>query len=231
MAFTSWLQRLKGRRGPHHGTTTRAAGRRPFVPRLDVLEDRTVPSTFTVTNLSDSGTGSLRAALTAANTAPGADVIKFKAGLTGTIPLASELSVTDDLTIDGPGARTVTVSGNHAVRVFHVSGSATDLAIEGLTVANGLAAVAGGAAFGGGLLNAGASVRLAGVGFAGNQAGDGTAYAGGGAVANLGGAHLTAEQTDFRGNTARGASDNFGNGGAVYDDQHAVVAIAQGRFA
>jgi hypothetical protein len=33
--------------------------------RLEALEDRTVPSTFTVTNLLDTGPGSLRAAVTA----------------------------------------------------------------------------------------------------------------------------------------------------------------------
>src|SRR5262249_55311710 len=50
MTFTSWLQWLKGlpgRKGrvqhhsPHRRTVT---PRRSFVPRLDVLEDRTVPS-------------------------------------------------------------------------------------------------------------------------------------------------------------------------------------------
>jgi len=35
----------------------------------------------------------------------------FASGLKGTITLASELSVTQDLTIDGPGAKKITVSG------------------------------------------------------------------------------------------------------------------------
>src|SRR3989442_1300287 len=65
--------------------------------------------TFTVMNLLDSGPGSLRAAIDAANTAPGADVIKFAHGLHGTITLASVLNIMDDLTINGPGAQTVTV--------------------------------------------------------------------------------------------------------------------------
>src|SRR5258706_9875305 len=55
--------------------------------------------TLTVMSLADSGPGSLRAAIGAANATPGADLIKFAHGLTGTIPLASELSITDDLTI------------------------------------------------------------------------------------------------------------------------------------
>jgi hypothetical protein len=47
--------------------------RRPVSARLcfDLLEDRTVPSTFTVLNLADSGGGSLRQAVLAANAAPG----------------------------------------------------------------------------------------------------------------------------------------------------------------
>ena len=50
---------------------------RSFVPRLDVLEDRTVPSTFTVTNFTDHDPGSLRAAIMAANADPGADTVNF----------------------------------------------------------------------------------------------------------------------------------------------------------
>jgi hypothetical protein len=51
------------------------------------LEDRTVPSTFTVGNLADSGFGSLRAAIADANANPGADLIRFapaaRDGVTG----------------------------------------------------------------------------------------------------------------------------------------------------
>jgi hypothetical protein len=76
-----------------------AAARRPFVPRLEVLEDKSLLSTLTVTNLADSGAGSLRGQLAAA--APG-DTIDFASELSGTIALGS------DLTLD----RNVTVMGN-----------------------------------------------------------------------------------------------------------------------
>ena len=158
MWFPSWLHNRTGSR--KHRPASR------FRPALEALEDRTLLSTFSVTNLADSGPGSLRAAITAANTSPGADVINFAPGLHGTITLSSELSVTDDLTIDGPSANQLTVSGGNATRVFHVSGSSTHLAIDGLTIANGLAAVPGGNALGGGLLNEGASVSLSQVVFA-----------------------------------------------------------------
>src|SRR5262249_54393022 len=78
--------------------------------RLEVLEARCLPST--VINLNDAGTGSLRDAI--AITPPGGTV-DFQAGLTGTILLITgELAITKNLTIAGPGADVITVSGNHA---------------------------------------------------------------------------------------------------------------------
>src|SRR5262245_40106325 len=77
--------------------------RRRLVPRLELLEGRALPSTFTVLNLADSGIGSLRQAILDANANP--DAIGFADGLSGTIPLTTDqLSITDALTIDGPGA-------------------------------------------------------------------------------------------------------------------------------
>jgi hypothetical protein len=75
------------------------------VPRLCVLEDRTLLNTYTVTNLADSGPGSLRQAVLDANGHHDTDQIVFAAGLHGTIALTSgELNVTDNnLTIIGPG--------------------------------------------------------------------------------------------------------------------------------
>src|SRR5262245_62393436 len=112
----------------HRKQTTRTRRpRRSLLPRLTALEDRTVLNTYTVTNLASSGLGSLQQAVLDANGHAGADVIKFAGGLQGTITPANELSVTGDLTIDGPGARKITVSGGSAHRVFHVSGATTDV--------------------------------------------------------------------------------------------------------
>lgn len=80
-------------------------------PRLETLEARQLLATFTVTNAADSGAGSLRAAISSANTAPGADTIAFNLSGAGvhTIALSSALpAVIDALTIDGttqPGYR------------------------------------------------------------------------------------------------------------------------------
>jgi Bacterial Ig-like domain (group 3)/MBG domain (YGX type) len=90
-------------------------------------------STDTVTTLTDSGTGSLRAALAAANSG---DTIVFSNGLTGTITLASTLTINNNVTIQGPGANLLTVSGNNAVTVFTVN-SGVQMSLSGLTIANG----------------------------------------------------------------------------------------------
>src|SRR5262249_28748648 len=90
-------------------------------PAVEVLEARTVPSTFTVTNLNDAGFGSLRNAIGGANNLAGADVIVFQPGLTGTLTLTSgPLQVTDSVTITGPGAGALTISGNNVSRIFLV---------------------------------------------------------------------------------------------------------------
>src|SRR5262245_39851912 len=81
-------------------------------PGLEGLEDRTVPSALTVTNLNDSGVGSLRYELAQAQDG---DFVVFAHRLQGTITLTSgELQVGQNVTIQGPGAGRLTVSGNHA---------------------------------------------------------------------------------------------------------------------
>jgi hypothetical protein len=126
---------FRGARRPAR-TTIHAAARRSFLPRLDVLEDRTVPSTLTVTNLSDTGApadGSLRGEIAAA--APG-DTIQFAPNLSGTISLRSQLEITKSLTVQGPGPDTLTLSGNPEIRVLWVAAGVT-ASVSGLTVANG----------------------------------------------------------------------------------------------
>ena len=159
MTFTSWLKSLIGMAGRTARATPRrtATRRRCVVPRLDVLEDRTLPSTFTVLNLNDAGTGSLRAAITAANTNVGADTITFAKGLSGTIKLKTgELLITDSVTIKGTGADNLAVSGNGASRVFETA-AGLNVTISGLTITKGYAADQGG-----GILNDGSNLTLSG---------------------------------------------------------------------
>jgi predicted outer membrane repeat protein len=89
-------------------------------------------TTLTVTNTNDSGPGSLRAAI---NTAGPGDTINF--AVNGVITLTSgELTISNSLTIDGPGADLLTIDGHRASRVFNII-SAT-VVISGVTVANGV---------------------------------------------------------------------------------------------
>src|SRR5260370_33846696 len=119
MLLNLFLRSREWRSGRWRATQSRRS-RRSFVPQLTVLEERTVPSTFTVTNLADSGSGSLRDAVQQANLSPGADTIQFAPRLTGTIALASEIQITSDLTIDGTNANQLTVSARNATLDFDV---------------------------------------------------------------------------------------------------------------
>jgi hypothetical protein len=148
--------------------------------------------TYLVENTDDSGAGTLRAAIASANTNPGADTIEFDAGVTGTIVLASPLpQLADDVTITGPGAELVTVSGNSLVQPFSIlSGSAVTL--SGLTIANGRSVGLFG--FGGGISNEG-DLTVTDCVLANNHA-----ELEGGAIANFGGS-LVVSQSLLSGNT------------------------------
>lgn len=100
----------------------------PNTARAEVIE---------VDSLADSGTGSLRAAVDKANITPGLDTITFEPGLTGTITLTTgEISITDDLIVDGSGAPSLIVSGNDASRIFAVETLAA-LTIEKMQLSAG----------------------------------------------------------------------------------------------
>ncbi|MDG3002586.1 beta strand repeat-containing protein [Paludisphaera mucosa] len=82
----------------------RRSSRRADVRGIEALEDRQLLSTFTVTNLQPTGTGSLRWAIVQSNTTPGADAIDF--GVAGTINVGrnSLPAITDAVAIDGSSA-------------------------------------------------------------------------------------------------------------------------------
>jgi len=97
-------------------------------------------TTYNVTNLLDSGAGSLRDAVVAANANAGADTIVFEAGAAGTIILTTgQLEITDDVTITGLGAAASTVSGNNASRIFYIysANASLTVSISGLTLTDG----------------------------------------------------------------------------------------------
>jgi hypothetical protein len=96
---------------------------------------------FNVSNTKDTGTGSLRQAISQANARTGKDTINFDGvfadSIADTISLGgSSLKITDDLSIQGTDAKKLTVSGNKKSRVFEIN-SDVSVDIAGLTVANG----------------------------------------------------------------------------------------------
>ena len=101
--------------------------------------------TFMVINTNNSGAGSLRFAINAANASPGHDTINFTlAGCPCVIALGSSLpTITGSLTIAGPGPGMLAVDGGGAYRVFDIAGGAVRM--SGLTIRNGLAAAGTGA--------------------------------------------------------------------------------------
>jgi hypothetical protein len=198
--------------------TRSTPARRPaprFRPHLETLEGRDVPSTLTVTNTLDSGAGSLRAEVTAARSK---DTIVFAPGLEGqTITLTSgQLDITQDLTVQGPGAGLLAVSGGNNSRVFEVDGATTKVALSGLTITQGNGVAATDPGVGGGILNNGSTLTLSACVLPGNSA-----LVAGGAIDNLG--TLTVS-----GCTLSGNSTTFGgSGGAICNEVLATVTINQ----
>jgi hypothetical protein len=211
--LTSLLRRLQVRSERTRTTRAPCRPRSSFRPRLEALEERTALSTLTVLNTSDHDPGSLRAILAAASSG---DQIVFDPALSGqTITLTSgELLLNKNLTITGPGAGSLTVSGNNASRVFEVAGGATD-SVSGLTVSNGRAAPQGG-----GILNAG-TLTLGNATLSGNLVhGGGGDLDFGGGIYNSG--TLTVQNSTVTGNEAQGVPPGdfgfeSGYGGGIFN--------------
>jgi hypothetical protein len=155
MRVSNWLRPLAARltltaarRAPH---------RRAFRPSADVLEDRSVPTIFTVNTVADTpavnlltgqdgaGNISLRSAIQATNATPGADTINFAipdalksmAGNWWTIQLQAGLpTVTDTVAIDGTSAPGY--AGKPLIEIHGLGGPAT-AGMDGLILGMGSA--------------------------------------------------------------------------------------------
>jgi hypothetical protein len=116
-----------------------------FGPAPHPVTAPALASTITVTSLGDGAANAancpgascrLRDAIEAA---AAGDTIDF--AVTGTIILGGELVITKSLTINGPGAAQLTISGNTVGRVFRISKLPTAIsptvALNGLKIANG----------------------------------------------------------------------------------------------
>jgi hypothetical protein len=173
-----------------------------------MLEDRLVPSTLTVTNTLDSGTGSLRAEIAAAHKG---DTIKFAPSLVGqTITLTSgELLIKREVTIVGPGAANLTISGNHRSRVFELSSvTSPRVTLSGMTISDGVGVFAAGSSQADD--GEGGAIRNEGTLTISNSILSGNSAPAGGAINNDG--TLTVNGCTLTGNSAPGGN---GQGGAI----------------
>jgi hypothetical protein len=210
-----WVSRRARQRLSMHSS-------RPFLERV---EERCLLNTDIVTNLNDSGPGSLRQAIAGASPE---DTVEFQPGLSGTITLTSPVTINDVLTIKGPGPdpSVITVSSKNAQEVFIIPAQFS-VAISEVTIAN---ANTGGNSLGGGVSNNG-HLTITDCTFSDNFS------AGGGAIYNGGNMDITGstftdnQATDvvgpvggavFNGGTLNITSSTFSKnmasgGGAIYN--------------
>jgi uncharacterized repeat protein (TIGR01451 family) len=142
----------------HHRRPT-TSGRRKFFPALEPLEERTVPAIFNVTSLADSnvvGSGSLRRAISDANSTPGTNQINIlTAGVyqltlnganednnaTGDLDILNSGSVLSLAIVNQSGGSVVIDAGSLTPtdRVFDITpaGPAVDVTITGVTIQGG----------------------------------------------------------------------------------------------
>ena len=246
MFFSSWLRK------PNAKPRTSRRTNSTFRPRLEILEGRDVPSTLTVTNNLDDGSspkGSLRYEIGKAHNG---DTIVFAPALDGqTITLrGSELDIAKNMTIQGPGAGHLTISGGrgvtsiNGVRVFEVEFHAT-VTLSGLTITGG-----GGTAHsaigyftpydndGGGILNLG-TLTVSGCTVSGNYVDPNSASSYGGGIYNAG--TLTVTGSTISGNYATYVADvalnpaPMNRGGGIYNAAGATLTVSHttvsGNFA
>lgn len=194
-------------------------------------------ATVTVTSTADSGAGSLRQVIGAA---AAGDTITFALPNPSVITLSSALVIAKNVTISGPGATALTISGNNVTRVFFINPGAAGatsgppttsltVTISDLTIANGRAkggdgGAAGSAGGSGGAAGMGGAVfinngnlTIRNVTFSSNQAIGGNAFGGGGSFfGGAGGAGVGSNSvsTSFAGSAGGGGGAFGGNGGA-----------------
>ncbi|MEM7735031.1 MAG: choice-of-anchor Q domain-containing protein [Deinococcota bacterium] len=154
-----------------------------------------------VTNLNDTGAGSLRDTIAAALDG---DTITFQAGLSGTINTASTLTTAlDDLTLDATGA-TITIDGQNSHQILEHTGTGT-LEIINLTFQNGST---GGDTDGGAIESNNANIIIIKSTFRNNFAGDD-----GGAIEGLN--NITITSSTFFNNRANDDGGAVRSAGAI----------------
>ena len=177
-------------------------------------------ATITVTSNADSGVGSLREAITNAQSG---DTIKFDASLANqTITLTSgqiEVAPGKELIIDGVDAENLAISGNNSSRIFHLDSNVdfiSNLTLKNLTLTEGYHAENGGAI----LTEHLATLNLENVNFNNN-----VADLGGGAIYVSWEGTLTVIDSTFDGNEAIAGNDERGAGAITFLSPNEITII------
>ncbi len=152
----------------------------------------------TVTNTNDTGAGSLRHAI---ENATSQDVITFELDYPAIITLDEQLSIDHGLTIQGPGADLLSVSGGGVCRVFYIEDTVESVDISGISIVSGNA----GTEYGGGIYNKSDKLTVDNCHFSGNRA-----YGGGGMCNTYSHSPIVTNCT-FASNSA------FEDGGGMYN--------------
>jgi hypothetical protein len=202
-----------------------SASRRRIVPlRFQDLEDRTTPTTYTVTNALDDGSvGSFRWAVSQAIANGSSDVINFDTSGVFATPQTIDLLTAlpsftgGDLTITGTGASNLTIERSPAAAtnfgIFTVSSAAPNVTIDGVTIKGGTAGAGSGINVTG---TSNLTVRNSVV--TGNTGGTGAIYL----PPSFGGL-LTVQYTTITGNTNATGGIYFFTGGSLLV-QHSTIS-------
>ncbi len=172
----------------------------------------TVDATTDTGATSGTNIGDIVYCLNQANANPGSTII-FASSLNGQIiALSNTLGITAGMTIQGPGANQLTISGGNAVEVFWVNNTlpSSTVTISGLTIANGNGHTGPGGLGGGGIFNSG-TLTVKNCTFSGNTAPNGV----GGGILNEGA--LTVTNSTFTDNSAAE------QGGGIYNESNLTL--------
>lgn len=104
------------------------------LPAVNFSLANTCPTSFIVTNNADSGAGTLREII---NNACAGTVVTFAPGITNITLTSGELVIAKGISILGPGATNLTISGNNLSRIFNIVADTATVTITGMTIRDG----------------------------------------------------------------------------------------------